>query len=226
MKMAWVQKGFLAARWDGRLQSFSSSDGWCEPKLVQTCWLSRLSSIEKDKTGGSSTGRLKTGGSKVVFAICLRGNIQGFSDPSFLLGMERWWRFHAFLASLVSVHMSTTILTATWVWCIPPCRQVKMTTFFSGDRCFLGMVGPSKWGEILGEMLVVSLLGNAQMKWQWGYLLGFSRIPLSCQHVRNWLNVSFVSRFPGVGVSRFLSLLGPRVQVVFTNNCRPNFEFA
>ena len=82
MKMAWVQKGFLAARWDGRLQSFSSSDGWCEPKHVQTCWLSRLRSLEKDKTGGSNTGRLKTGGSKVVFAICLRVNIQGLWDPS------------------------------------------------------------------------------------------------------------------------------------------------
>lgn len=82
MKMAWVQKGFLAARWDGRLQSFSSSDGWCEPKHVQTCWVSRLRSLEKDKTGGSNTGRLKTGGSKVVFAICLWVNIQGLWDPS------------------------------------------------------------------------------------------------------------------------------------------------
>ena len=86
--MAWVQKGFFAARRDGRLQSFSPSYGWCEPKHVQTCWVSRLSSLEKDKTGGSNTGRLKTGWSKVVFAICLQVNIQGLSDPSFLLGMR------------------------------------------------------------------------------------------------------------------------------------------
>ena len=226
MKMAWVQKGFLAARWDGRLQSFSSSDGWCEPKHVQTCWVSRLRSLEKDKTGGSNTGRLKTGGSKVVFAICLRVNIQGLWDPS-------WgWRGGEVPClpgkPLVSAHVNHH--PGSHLSLVHPTLQAsqddnlllrRQVLLGHGGACKMrrnsrrNVGGVSPW-KCTNEMHK----WNAQMKWQWGYL------PLSCQHVRNWLNVSFVSRFPGVGVSRFLSLLGPRVQVVFTNNCRPNFEFA
>ena len=200
MKMAWVQKGFLAARWDGRLQSFSSSDGWCEPKHVQTCWVSRLRSLEKDKTGGSNTGRLKTGGSKVVFAICLWVNIQGLWDPS-------WgWRGGEVPClpgkPLVSAHVNHH--PGSHLSLVHPTLQASQDdNLLLRRQVLLGHGGKMRRNSRRNVGGVSPWKCTNEMH-KWNGNEG------TCQHVRNWLNVSFVSRFPVVGVSLFRSVFGPK----------------